>query len=321
MIFIVGISFIFLLTAYGYFLKRYFDFQNGKREELTNRLNDLKRQEQVVLKHFHAVTEKKAEEFLFYNLARKLAPCLNREGLFSIFSEEIRHLGPMEKISFSLLEDKECLTFPLEDKLSNGAVLCVKTDSELVKEYLPHFARLLELCLERITLYNSVQQMSIHDFLTGLYNRRYFMYRFEEEFNRAREFNLNLSFLMIDIDDFKKINDTYGHLTGDALLKEITAIINNSIREIDFASRFGGEEFSLILPDTDKAGAIMVAERICLRVNGQRRRVFDHFLEMSVSIGVSSFPQDALFSNMILDSADKALYQAKVAGKNRVSWL
>jgi diguanylate cyclase (GGDEF)-like protein len=175
--------------------------------------------------------------------------------------------------------------------------------------------------VEKINLYEKLQQLAIYDFLTEVYNRRYFDLRFGEEFERAKNFNLNMSFLMIDVDDFKKINDTYGHLVGDAVLKETAALIKESVREIDFLARVGGEEFAAVLLDTDKGGAIVVGDRICVKIAGKLIKAFDEKLRVTVSVGIASFPQNTLYSDMLMETADKALYKAKREGKNRVGYF
>jgi diguanylate cyclase (GGDEF)-like protein len=147
------------------------------------------------------------------------------------------------------------------------------------------------------------------------------MLRYMEEFERAKKFGLKFSFLMIDIDNFKKINDTYGHLVGDAILREIAKMIRASIRQIDFIARFGGEEFSVVLTDTDKTGAIMVAERINSRISRHPVKVFDELLSVNISIGVAAFPENAIHSDVLIEIADKALYKAKISGRNRASWF
>jgi diguanylate cyclase (GGDEF)-like protein len=147
------------------------------------------------------------------------------------------------------------------------------------------------------------------------------MRRYLEEFERAGKFKLELSFLMIDIDYFKKINDSYGHLVGDAVLRETARLIKENIRDIDFIARYGGEEFSVILTETDKAGAIMVAERISSRISRERIKVFDENLNTSVSVGVATFPDNTIHSDVLIELADKAMYKAKVSGRNRVSWF
>jgi diguanylate cyclase (GGDEF)-like protein len=199
--------------------------------------------------------------------------------------------------------------------------LYVKTKSKAVIGYIPYFVNLLRLCLERIKLYGRLQEISIHDSLTKVYNRRYFTQRFSEEFSRANTFGLNLAFLMADIDNFKRINDTYGHLVGDAVLREVARLIQESTRGIDFVARFGGEEFAVILPETDKAGAIMVGERIRSRISMENIVVFDETLVINVSVGVAAFPQNTLYPDVLIETADKALYKAKTSGKNRVAWF
>ncbi|MBD3264476.1 MAG: diguanylate cyclase, partial [Candidatus Omnitrophica bacterium] len=144
---------------------------------------------------------------------------------------------------------------------------------------------------------------------------------FNEEFERAKRFGLDLSFLMLDIDWFKKINDTYGHLVGDAVLREVARVIKENIREIDVAGRYGGEEFAVFLLETDKAGAIMVAERISSRISREVIKVFDESLTTTLSIGVASYPQNTLYPDVLIEVSDKALYKAKVSGKNRVCWF
>jgi len=282
----------------------------------------------AALKNKEAESQKKildfesklAEHSLFYDVARRIAPIIDREELFSIFSTEIKYLGQIDDIKIcNAAKGGKYLRFKLN--CDDGVALYLKTKSKAVIRYIPCFVNLLNLCLQRIGLYQRLQDLSIHDSLTKVYNRRYFMARYLEEFKRASKFNLSLSFLMLDIDHFKKINDTYGHLVGDAVLREVARLIQENMREIDFIARFGGEEFVAILPETDKAGAIMVAERISSRISRRRINVFDEAINVSISIGVASFPQSTIHSDVLIEIADKALYKAKVSGRNRVSWF
>ena len=260
------------------------------------------------------------DRFLFYDTARKLAPFLNKKDLFDNFFETVKYLGQIEKIELSSSpKSGDYLKFELEK--DSKEFLHIATKSKAVIGYIPYFVNLLKLCLERINLYDKLQELSIHDSLTKVYNRRYFMLRFLEEFGRAKKFNLDLSFLMLDVDHFKKINDTYGHLVGDAVLREVARLIRENVREIDFIARYGGEEFSAILPETDKAGAIMLAERIRSRISQEKIRVFDETLTTSISIGVASFPQNTLHADVLIEISDKALYKAKTSGRNRISWF
>lgn len=123
---------------------------------------------------------------------------------------------------------------------------------------------------------------------------------------------------MIDIDHFKQCNDTYGHLTGDVMLREIAGVIKENVREIDLVARFGGEEFSVLLPNTDKEGAAYVAERIRSGIERQTFHAYNETLSLKVSIGVASLPEHAHVPQVLIDKSDQALYRAKQQGRNRV---
>jgi diguanylate cyclase (GGDEF)-like protein/PAS domain S-box-containing protein len=157
------------------------------------------------------------------------------------------------------------------------------------------------------------------DYLTGLNNRRYFVELSEGELLRAKRYQKKLSLLMLDLDDFKHINDTYGHKAGDIVLTQIALICRNVLREIDIIGRLGGEEFAVVLPETDLDYAIEVAERLREVVALTRISINDNTgLHMTVSIGVASLAAYHDNVDALLLSADKALYLAKGAGKNQV---
>jgi diguanylate cyclase (GGDEF)-like protein len=153
------------------------------------------------------------------------------------------------------------------------------------------------------------KEMSIMDGLTGIYNRRYLDELLRREFERAKRYNQPLSVLMVDIDDFKKYNDTHGHQEGDELLKKIANFLVEAVRGVDMAFRYGGEEFLVFLPQTLKAGAVEVAKRL---VNLARQN-----LPATLSIGLAAFPEDANDMEELIKRADGALYQAKHLGKDR----
>jgi len=203
-----------------------------------------------------------------------------------------------------------------EDKLA--AILVIEN---LPKDELEKFTILaMQFSLEtkKILLYETLEKMAITDSLTGLYVRRYFSERLEEEFGRSARHGLKFSFLMLDIDDFKKCNDTYGHLVGDVVLKGIAKIIKESIREIDLVSRYGGEEFAVLLPETSVNAATIVAERIRRKVEEGVFKAYDEKIKITLSIGLSEYPASASNSASLIDKADEALYRAKNAGKNVV---
>lgn len=152
------------------------------------------------------------------------------------------------------------------------------------------------------------------DTLTGLWNYGYFQYKLDEELMKARSKNYPVSVLMIDLDDFKKFNDSQGHIHGDAALREISDVLKENARPADILCRYGGEEFSVILPHTSKDDAFKIAERIRQAV--AQDQIFGH--TFTVSIGLSSLPSDDTDKGALVEKADEALYQAKRQGKNQV---
>ncbi len=185
----------------------------------------------------------------------------------------------------------------------------------------------LSLLVKKITLYNTVRELSITDGLTGVFLRRHFIERFNEELKRSIKNGYNLSVLMLDIDHFKTYNDTFGHLVGDVTLREVSHIIGDNVRKVDLISRYGGEEFAIILPETDLPDGIDAAERIRSAVSEKHFEVYDEQTRVTVSIGVSSFVFDSTIeystdcdslADLLIQQADKALYQAKNEGRDRV---
>ncbi|MDP3791650.1 MAG: GGDEF domain-containing protein [Candidatus Omnitrophota bacterium] len=172
--------------------------------------------------------------------------------------------------------------------------------------------------IKKVLLYETVEGLAITDSLTGLYTRRYFFERLNEELNRSKNHGFKFTFLMIDIDDFKKCNDTHGHLVGDVVLKDIAHLIKENVREIDLVARYGGEEFSIILPETERIGAMLAAERIRKKIEEHIFKAYDEKLRITVSAGLAIYPDDAADMEDIVEKADKALYTAKSSGKNIV---
>ncbi len=158
------------------------------------------------------------------------------------------------------------------------------------------------------------------DGLTGLYNHRFFQDRLEEELERARRYGTVLSVVLYDLDDFKVYNDTNGHIAGDVLLLEAAKLIRKAIRRADIPARYGGDELAIIMPQTDAAGAIVIAERIRERLSAHRFPNQD-ILPLglvTMSGGVVTFPRDAEDKATLLEKADQALRKAKQDGKSRV---
>jgi diguanylate cyclase (GGDEF)-like protein len=176
------------------------------------------------------------------------------------------------------------------------------------------------LALQNALLHGELERLSVTDRLTELYNHGYFEQRLEEEINRAQRFGHVLSLIMMDIDDFKLFNDTYGHPRGDRVLRSVSDTITSTLRDIDFAARYGGEEFVVVLPETDIEGARAVAERIRSGVAklSYSNIGVDDSVRKTISVGVATFPTNARAGASLIVAADQAMYVAKRSGKNAV---
>jgi two-component system cell cycle response regulator len=168
-------------------------------------------------------------------------------------------------------------------------------------------------------LLHQVEKMAVTDALTGLYNRRRFLETLQKEYHRAHRYNIPLSCLMIDLDQFKAVNDTYGHEAGDAVLSEMGALLLKTFRDIDTVARYGGEEFTAILPETDRTAAAKAAKRVLTAVSAHPFTGKPTALHLTVSVGISAIPDEAVTSpDQLIQAADFALYVAKQAGRNRI---
>ena len=164
--------------------------------------------------------------------------------------------------------------------------------------------------------YEMAVHSAITDKLTGLYNRRYFDYFLELEIKRSSRQQASLALLMIDIDDFKQINDTFGHLFGDTILNQLGELLKTQIRETDMAARYGGEEFAVVMSNTGLEKAVQISERI--RQTIQSYSFGDKNFSMTASIGIAMYPSDADSFNQLIEKSDSSLYKAKRTGKDRV---
>jgi diguanylate cyclase (GGDEF)-like protein len=173
--------------------------------------------------------------------------------------------------------------------------------------------------LRRYESETALELASNSDPMTGVSNRRHFMPLLRQEIARGSRLNHRVSLLMLDIDHFKKVNDTYGHPTGDLVICALADICRKASREIDVVARLGGEEFAILLPETDLKVAMTVAERVRAAVeNTSVNCAGDTKLHFTVSIGVAEQPQNDKSEETLIGIADAALYQAKISGRNRV---
>ena len=163
-----------------------------------------------------------------------------------------------------------------------------------------------------------LHQISITDSLTGLYNRKHLMETLDKEVTRSERYSHPFSLLVIDIDHFKKYNDTYGHLAGDEVLRRLASVFKKTIRSSDYAARYGGEEFIIILPEISPEQGVEAAERIRREVAEQRFEGDGEAIAVTISVGVASYPENGGDAETVMRNADEALYEAKKVGRNQV---
>lgn len=172
--------------------------------------------------------------------------------------------------------------------------------------------------LERLN--TILRNQSRTDDLTGQYNHRHILVETEKEIERAKRYGHRLSAMMLDIDQFKAINDRFGHLAGDEILRETASVLDASLRKIDILGRYGGDEFFVLLPESDRQAAQVVAERLLRNIRGHRFAIEGRPVPLTVSVGLHSIETvGEIDVNMLIDQADQALLEAKRAGKDRVS--
>lgn len=209
---------------------------------------------------------------------------------------------------------------PLEirDRLI-GLLVYEKPSGLLHEEILVIFSRQAALTIENAKLFTKVEEMALRDTLTGLYNRRYFQQILDYELNRAKRYRQPISLIFLDVDHFKKINDTYGHSTGDLFLKQIANKFSILFRATDLAARYAGDEFVAILPVTNQEGSSLLAHRVLQALGEHLVLIRGNTLQISVSIGVVTYEnQEGLGSVGLMAQADKAMYEAKKQGRNCV---
>ncbi|MDI6870426.1 MAG: diguanylate cyclase [Bacillota bacterium] len=224
------------------------------------------------------------------------------------------------------VETRAFLTVPLVPRANCiGALTCLREGlygfSEEDRAFLRTLAAHAAMAIENARLHEEAEEQSVRDALTGLYNVRRLQLRLAEELRRAERYRRELSFLMLDIDHFKRYNDTYGHLQGDRVLRRVADVVTQNVRTVDQVFRYGGEEICVLLPETPRLKAMLVAERIRIAVaacsfSGEDGQDLGR---VTVSVGVASFPHDAATPQELIARADAALYRAKAQGRNQVA--
>jgi len=239
------------------------------------------------------------------------------------FKAEDAEVKEDEVIRVSGLDNRTFLGIPL---ILRGEVIGVlSVQAAQPSAYNPNQIRLVETTAQQVSiamdnakLFDKMQEMAITDSLTGLYNRRYFYLILGNEIERAKRYQSPLSLIMMDIDHFKLVNDKFGHLIGDQVLQSVSETCKKLLRHIDSMFRYGGEEFMIILPETNQEEALKVAERICSTVAESTIKTKKGNVKITISIGVSEYGENHPTSNKFIESADRTMYTAKKAGRNCV---
>ncbi|MBU1248184.1 MAG: diguanylate cyclase [Proteobacteria bacterium] len=233
---------------------------------------------------------------------RQIFPALEDFGLFNVF-QRVFQTGIAERFPATEYKDQRINGWRENYvyKLPSGEIVTIYND-----------------VTERVRLENNLDRLASTDCLTGIPNRRRFLENLDREFKRAMRYGHTLSFLMLDLDHFKLVNDRYGHDIGDLVLMGATKACENILREVDEIGRIGGEEFAVLLPDTRLPDALQVAERLRHEIASVAVPTIHGDVSITVSIGVAESTMDATDARDLMRRADKALYRAKKEGRNRV---
>jgi diguanylate cyclase (GGDEF)-like protein len=315
---------VFLNLLFRELLLSHLRLKEADSISLQNELGQLDDLKKTLELENESLNKKFDDTLALYELTKNICKSLEEEKVFAIFSKDLKkHISIGDcryiKDSADLIKYKNYTILPLNLEASQAAgYLAVDRILEADKVKFTILTQQFLIGLRRALLYQKVQGLTITDVLTSVYCRRYFLERFSEELKRSKRNKLNLTFLMIDIDNFKQFNDRYGHLVGDAILRQVSKTIREMVRQIDFIGRYGGEEISVVLAETNRDQANYAAERIRQAISLEVIKVYDEELKVSVSIGVSTFPDNASNMQDLIEMADQALYLAKETGKNKV---
>lgn len=255
--------------------------------------------------------EKGRLDFVYEDVVKSADP------LYVLESEEAGRIEALKKegIVFS-----PCIPLRIGSETMGILVLASRVKVEFDFDLAALFSLIgnnISLIVEKVRLFQETQRLALTDGLTGLHNVRYFYDMLNKEIARTRRYQTLFSLVLFDIDDFKVINDTYGHQAGDDVLRSVAFILKGASRQADVAARYGGEEFILILPNTPKHEALNLANRIKEKV--ERYSYLEaEAVKITISGGIATFPDDAEDAKALLYSADMALYEAKAMGKKQV---
>jgi two-component system, cell cycle response regulator len=267
-----------------------------------------------------------------------LDPEKNRQQILGL--TDIAQLGPKVLKEFDwlvcdldereLFESAAYLPLVRGNRIIGGMLLVSKDyhryQSSHGTDFLRKLSAMAAVSIENCLNHQRIKEIGFLDALTQVYNRRYFGLRFQDEIERSLRRNTDITCMFLDVDFFKKVNDTYGHHVGDLVLTRMVSLIKEHVRACDIVARYGGEEFVVVLPETSIGVARDIAERLRLAVCNQMHQVGEHALKISVSIGISGVThipnvddrKSEEIAALLLDNADRSLYRAKETGRNQV---
>lgn len=257
------------------------------------------------------------------NLADALISHIMESEAVPAFKHDIRSLE-LKALGLKDMDIGPCLLVPISQSDGIAGYLAIfsgpnSSYNDADKENGLFIANQASLSLENIGLYNQTKELTYLDDLTKLHNIRYMEIALENEIKRAKRFKSYLSFLFIDIDYFKSINDNYGHQVGSKVLVELGQVLRYMVREIDTVARYGGDEFTILLVETNSAGANLIANRIRSEVENHDFLVNDGLsIRLTVTMGVATYPEQALSKEELITAADKAMYKGKNGTRNIV---
>lgn len=266
-----------------------------------------------------AVTQQVLGNTLYF---RYIAPLFVDESCLDCHAKQGYQVGDIRggiSVSFDMMDVQRALDF-------NRSILIALFILTLFVLLGPIYLFINNLMQRLDVIRARVAKMAVTDELTGLYNRRYFFTKLQEEISRAKRHKYPISCLLIDIDFFKRVNDTYGHLSGDRVLREVTGLLKKSCRTSDTVARYGGEEFIQFLPETGAEGAKILAEKLRVMVESHKIIIEANApLQITISIGAVSLTAEEILqidnTDQIVHKADQALYHAKEMGRNRVEFV
>lgn len=325
-----ALTFIYVAIILAYIRRMIMTMQKDnirQIDDLQKIYQKLVDQQSQLSEHKIDIQNEASKVFTLYEMTRDISTTRYQQDAFEVFKNNLHQHVRYVKCELSELPCPEVRNFQgkngrfffrLKNKETEMGHIMIDRLDPTDKDKAVILCHQFALALRRVKLYEEIEQTAITDSLTGLYTRRYALERLDEELTRSKVRKMEMAVLMVDIDHFKNCNDRYGHLVGDQILREVGDIIKGSIREIDIPGRYGGEEFCIILPDTDLKGARYAAERIRSASESRTIQAYDASVQITVSIGIATFPGDGRKRSEIVDKADWTLYKAKKQGRNRV---